>query len=140
MTPVTPADIESTIESEHYFTAQHGVEGAAARTGASVCDGTHNPLNLLTICVLVTINGHTVTGESHCQDPAKFNAQIGRDEARKVAIKNLWPMVVYQFRQRLHECHDVGTYGAAIEGAGSRSLCTCGPNMGCTNCSNKKSS
>ena len=56
------------------------------------------PLALLTFCVLVLRNGHTVTGEAHCQNPAKFDAQIGRTEARKDAINKLWPMVVYARR------------------------------------------
>lgn len=59
------------------------------------------PLAMLTFCVLVTNNGHTVTVESHCQDPAKFNAQTGRDEARKDAINKLWPMAVYAARSKM---------------------------------------
>jgi hypothetical protein len=58
-------------------------------------------LDLLTLCVLVTSNGHTVTGESYCADPAKFNAETGCIDARKVAINKLWPMVVYAERERL---------------------------------------
>lgn len=91
---ITPADIESAIASEHYISP--GRYWLLAGNSGPV----PLPLDLLTICVLVTTNGHTVTGESHCQDPAKFNAQIGRDEARKVAIKNLWPMVVYAEREK----------------------------------------
>ena len=59
------------------------------------------PLGLLTFCVLVTTNGHTVSGEAHCQDPAKFDAEIGRQTARANAIDKLWPMVVYAKRQAL---------------------------------------
>lgn len=99
---VTPADIEAAIAEEHYFTAAQGV------AGGNLCaddeDGligltTNSPLHLLTFCVLVLKNGHTVTGEAHCQDPAKFNTEIGRAEARKVAINKLWPMVVYAARE-----------------------------------------
>lgn len=35
------------------------------------------------------------------KDPAKFNAQTGREEARKDAVNKLWPMVVYAERERL---------------------------------------
>lgn len=112
---VKPADVEATIASEHYFTAGEGVIGAfvAGEFGAhggdtvTVRRDTASPqvlkpsLNLLTYCVLVLKNGHTVSGEAYCADPAKFNAETGRIEARKVAINKLWPMVVYAERERM---------------------------------------
>ena len=112
---ITPDDIEANIASEHYFTAGEGVIGAfvAGEFGAhggdtvTVRRDTASPqvlkpsLNLLTYCVLVLKNGHTVSGEAYCADPAKFNAETGRIEARKVAINKLWPMVVYAERERM---------------------------------------
>lgn len=95
---VTPADVEATIASEHYFTAGFAVTATGIQAEAV------NPaLDLLTFCVLVLKNGHTVSGEAHCADPAKFNAETGRIEARKVAISKLWPMVIYAERERLQE-------------------------------------
>lgn len=88
---VTPAYVEACIRQENYFNAW-----------SAAFDAQHHmpdpSLKLLTFCVLVTRNGHTVTGEAHCQNPAKFNAEIGRTEARKDAINKLWPMVVYAAR------------------------------------------
>lgn len=100
---VTPADVEASIASELYFIAHEGVEGAhvLATGGNASQPRIGSPLSMLTFCVLVTRNGHTVTGEAHCQDPAKFSAEIGRAEARKDAINKLWPMVVYAARDRL---------------------------------------
>ena len=92
MTHVTPADIQSAIASEHYISPGRYLVLTYNPGPVPL------PLDLLTICVIVTTNGHTVTGESHCQDPAKFDAQIGREEARKDAINKLWPMVVYAAR------------------------------------------
>lgn len=101
-TPVTPADIEAAILSTHYFTAEEGAQGALAKERPEL--GMENPtLALLTFCVLVTKNGHTITGEAHCQDPAKFDAETGRTEARKDAINKLWPMAVYAARQQAPE-------------------------------------
>lgn len=125
---VTPADVEAAIASEHYFTAADGVRlrwltddhpkhdtrasvydiasNVNVRSYASTCAsidaavGTPQPLGLLTFCVLVTHNGHTVTGEAHCQDPAKFDATTGQQAARANAIDKLWPMVVFSARQR----------------------------------------
>ena len=111
-TPVTPADIEACIASELYFTAADGVGWTLAfwdeESGGKkpdprilVSNEAFKALELLTICVLITRNGHTVTGEAHCQDPAKFSAEIGRAEARKDAINKLWPMAVYAARQQV---------------------------------------
>lgn len=102
---VTPASIEASIASEHYFTAAQGVGGA------NVCadddDGrtklsTDSPLHLLTFCVLVLRNGFTVTGESACASPENFDAEIGRKVARQKAIDNVWPLLGYALRDRLH--------------------------------------
>lgn len=96
---VTPADVEAVIASEHYFTGAQGCIGNVDAVDLS--DAALASLDMLTICALVTRNGHTVTGEAYCADPAKFNAETGRIEARKVAINKLWPMVVYAERERL---------------------------------------
>lgn len=95
---VTPADVEACIASVYFFTAAEGVSGAGY-----VIHNPNNrgPLSLVTICVLVTCNGHSVVGEAHCQDPAKFSTMIGREAARADAIRQLWPMVVYAARERL---------------------------------------
>lgn len=105
---VTPADIEALIASETYFTAGDGFAGAMSMSpefmeqpeGSRVIQPPEQ-LDLLTVCVLIMRNGHTVTGESHCADPAKFNAETGRVEARKRAIDKLYPMVIYAERERL---------------------------------------
>ena len=102
---VTPADIEAAIVSEHYFTAADGRNGAidagtySGRETPSLDDLTS--LGLLTFCVLVLRNGFTVTGESACVSPANFDAQIGRDVARKNAVEKIWPLMGYALRERL---------------------------------------
>lgn len=96
---VSPADIEATISSEHYFTAADGA-GRLSSTSVDVgADGLlPSQLQQLTFCVLVTKNGHTVTGQSYCQDPAKNVPVEGRTWARADAIGKLQPMVVYAAR------------------------------------------
>ena len=103
MTPVTPADIEAEIVFEVYQNSGNDIDDwtvsvTKAGLGHLEFKKLEQALSLLTICVIVTKNGHTVTGESYCQDPAKFDAQIGREEARKDAVNKLWPMVVYAAR------------------------------------------
>lgn len=93
---VTRADVEASIASEYYIPV-----GSAVGTGNMKNHEEPHPTNLLTICVLVTKNGHLVTGEAYCADPAKFDAATGHKWARENAIDKLWPMVVYAERERL---------------------------------------
>ena len=96
---ITPADIESNITSEFYFTAADGVDGASGHRPNSVRAGT--ALGLLTFCVLVLKNGFTVTGESACASPENFDAEIGRKIARANAIAKIWPLMGYELRTEL---------------------------------------
>jgi hypothetical protein len=58
---------------------------------------------LLTICVLVLRNGFTVTGTSACASPENFDADIGRKVARADAVRQVWPLMGYALKQRLHD-------------------------------------
>lgn len=97
---VTPADIEANIASEHYFTAEDGVQGASfmGTRPAGIAAG----LRLLTFCVLVLRNGFTVTGESACASPENFDAEIGRKIARQNAVAKIWPLMGYEVRTQVH--------------------------------------
>lgn len=109
---VTPADIEASIASEHYFTGAHGVYGAARYRvdfeDGSPTDRENLPpndggaLHLLTFCVLVLKNGFTVTGESACASPENFDAEIGRNVARANAVQKIWPLLGFRLRDALH--------------------------------------
>ena len=100
---ITPADIEASIASEHYFTAKDGAEGAHLRNsphfnGTPVPDG----LNLLTFCVLVLRNGTKIVGINYGPvSPENFDAKMARDEARKNALEQIWPLLGYELRTRL---------------------------------------
>ncbi len=110
---VTPADIEDNIASEHYFTAQHGVDGAMVKLELHQSHADTNTtmqraprpaseaLSLLTFCVLVLRNGFTVTGESACASPENFDADIGRKIARQNAVQKIWPLMGYELRSKL---------------------------------------
>ena len=109
---VTPADIEANISSEHYFTAEDGIDGAMANLNLHQAHkevdtdaGERHPgypFHLLTFCVLVLRNGFTVTGESACASPENFDAEIGRKIARQNAVQKIWPLMGYELRTRLH--------------------------------------
>ena len=99
---LTPADIEAAIASEHFFTAQQGAVGAALATGSAASDGTHNPLNLLTFCVLVLRNGAKVAGINYgAIDPTGHDPAKGRALARLDAVGKVWELEGYALRERL---------------------------------------
>ena len=95
---VTPADVEASIASEHYFTATEALVG---QTRGPEWQATPKELDALTFCVLVLKNGFTVTGESACASPANFNAEIGRKIARQHALSKIWPLLGYELRSKL---------------------------------------
>ena len=94
---VTPADIEASIASEHYFTASDGVYGA----GNGVAKERPGALSLLTFCVLVLQNGFTVTGESACASRENFDPEIGKKVARENAKQKLWPLLGYELKTKI---------------------------------------
>jgi hypothetical protein len=101
---VTPADIESSIASEHYFTAKDGIDMAEERSPDSMNPyaGDSDPsLAVLTFCVLVLQNGFTVTGESACASPENFDADIGKKVARNAAISKVWPLLGFRLRDKI---------------------------------------
>lgn len=94
-------DIESAIASEHIFTAGDAV---AALVGQPNDVATHpgSPLSLLTIYILVLHNGFTVIGKSAPASPENFDAAKGATFAREDAIRQLWPLMGFALRDRLH--------------------------------------
>lgn len=100
---VTPADIEATIASEHYFTAGEGVYGAGQMEEPPIYPPCPDALRFLTFCVLVLRNGFTVTGESACASPANFDPAIGRVIARANAVQKIWPLMGYLLKENLHQ-------------------------------------
>ena len=97
---ITPAHIQETIKTAHYFTAYDGARGAVPPD--CVCPD-YPELSLLTFCVLVLRNGFTVTGESACASPENFDAEIGRKVARQNAEQKIWMLEGYALKQRLHD-------------------------------------
>lgn len=96
---VIPAQIKAEVVSEHYFTAAQGVKGTAAPE--QDCEHIPRELNLLTVCVLVLVNGFTVVGTSACASPENFDEKIGRDIARQNAEREIWPLLGFRLRDKL---------------------------------------
>lgn len=103
---VTPADIEASIASEHYFTAREGTRQSTKNqiiaTGVDL-QTVIKSLELLTFCVLTLRNGFTVTGESACASPENFDAEVGQKIARANAVNKIWPLEGYLLKERLYQ-------------------------------------
>lgn len=90
---IKPEDIEGYVQTEVFFTAGQAAEALGLPLG--------DEAELLTLCVITLKNGFTVTGESACADPAKFDAEVGRKIARANALNKVWPLMGYVLRSQL---------------------------------------
>lgn len=97
---VTPDRIKKVIAREYYFTAADGADAALANIEYK--DSFPASLHLLTFCVLVLRNGFTVTGDSVCDSPENFDAEIGRKIARENAVNKVLALEVYLLKDRMH--------------------------------------
>lgn len=95
---LTPALIESVIAHEFYFTAGQAVAGqdASQLTGLAA-----ESLNKLTVCVLILVNGFTVTGEAAPVYTENFDVDLGRKLAREHAKQKIWALEGYLLKERL---------------------------------------
>lgn len=102
---ITPADIEANIASEHYFTAEHGIEGAMSRLELHARhpgDGPAGTFDQVMFCVIVLRNGTKIVGINYGSvDPAQHSAVDGRKYARDHAIEQIWPLMGYELRSQL---------------------------------------
>ena len=112
---IKPEDIEGYVAGEYYFTAHEAVQGSLVYNQNGNWDqgkvegekldtvpvSHQDALAVMTFCVVVLKNGFTLTGESACADPAKFNAEIGRKIARANALNKAWPLMGYVLRSQL---------------------------------------
>jgi hypothetical protein len=98
-------DINAAIASEHVFTAGEAVAALAFSPSDARTD-LGSPLSLLTICILVLHNGFTVIGKSAPASPENFDAAKGATFAREDAIRQVWPLMGFALRDRLHREQD----------------------------------
>lgn len=93
---VSLADMEGKIRRSYYFTA-----GEAVSALNMPSHGGSDPLDILTICVLVMENGFVVIGKSAPASPENFDPGKGKRFAYEDAIKQLWPLEGYALREKL---------------------------------------
>lgn len=107
---VTLADIEHAIDHQYFFNALQGVEasmGGPAAVAQKVQAGQQPPhahLHQVTVCVLILRNGHKVVGvNTGSISPEDFDEELARKLARQNAIDQIWPLMGFLLRQRIHE-------------------------------------
>ena len=97
---ITLEDVETSIISCDYFTAQDGFNGSNFLPGRAPSAS----LRLLTLCVLTLDNGFTVLGESACTSPENFDAEVGQRIARADAVRKVWPLLGFALKTKLADC------------------------------------
>lgn len=96
---VTPEDVEAEIVSEHYINA---ADAAFPDKDAPVPGGTYTNLRCLTLCILILRNGCKVVGINHGPvNPADLNLDYSRQDARKQAVNQIWPLLGFRLRDQL---------------------------------------
>ena len=103
---VSLADIEAGIGNVYWMSAGKAALNAHAANGRGGNSTTrhpfaHNPLDLLTICLVVLRNGFVVVGTSAPASPENFDQKLGDELAYEDAVRKIWPMAGYALRDRL---------------------------------------
>lgn len=92
---VSLSDIEANIATSTSFLAADVFDPHAANS--------HPSLGVLTVTILVLRNGFTVIGKSAPADARNFDPELGRKLAYEDAVRQVWPLMGYALRQKLHE-------------------------------------
>lgn len=100
---VALADIEAKIAHRYDV---NGADAAAMATAGGATEDIPPSLDVLSICLLVMINGFTVIGKSAPASPENFDPELGKAFAYQNAIRQLWPLEGYALRERLMQQHE----------------------------------
>ena len=92
---VTLDDIKSSIKVAYYTTAAAAIDEVKDKD-------IDKAMSLLTVCFVVTQNNFIVIGKSAPAAPENFNAELGKKFAYEDCIRQLWPLMGYALRDRLH--------------------------------------
>lgn len=100
---VSLRDIEGNIACVAYASGSEIMEiGSSSLYEGADEDKVYATGDVLTVCLLVTRSGFTIVGKSAPASPENFNADLGCKLAYEDAIRQLWPLMGYELRQRLH--------------------------------------
>ena len=94
---VTLDDIKASTSAVYHFTADEALH----QTPVAVTH--YDALKTLSLCLIVMRNGYTVIGKSAPASPDNFNAELGRELAYEDAVRQVWPLMGFALRDRLHK-------------------------------------
>lgn len=98
------SDIEASMDHVLYATADKLLpEVTEAGSGE---DRAYLPLRLLTLCIVVMTNGFTIIGKSAPASAANFDAELGKKLAYEDAVRQIWPLMGFALRDRLHHAQN----------------------------------
>ncbi len=108
---VSLADIEGAIAAVTYIAGdqvlhrdtewRQGVDMEAAEGAAGV----------FTMCLLILRNGWVVVGKSAPASPENFDAEYGKKLAYEDAVRQIWPLMGFSLKDKLHARSQFGTGG-----------------------------
>lgn len=108
-------DIRANIAFTTFLTGIEAVEVAKLHEGQFNADASRS-LRTLTICLMVLKNGFSIIGTG-LSPPENFDAELGKKLAYDDAVKQVWPLMGYELRQRLFlDQQDDASFGRAIGG------------------------
>lgn len=94
---VSLADIESAINMRYDLT------GSQALAGHIIHEADVEKLKIFSICILTMKNGFMVIGTSAPASPENYNQELGAKFAYENCVRQLWPLMGFALRDRLHE-------------------------------------
>lgn len=111
-----PHDIANAIMAKHDHVAERAEKaGEWVRADVDRILYDHPAMTTPTVCVMILHNGFVVVGFSAPADGANFDAELGRKFARENAVRQLWPLMGFALRDRLHQGPPQGKVAARIE-------------------------
>ena len=60
------------------------------------------PGTTVTVCCLTLQNGFNVIGQSAAASPENFDQEVGRKVSRQNARNQIWPLLGYALKEKLH--------------------------------------
>lgn len=95
---ITPADVYSQIKHTFYIDAGDAIPAVLVPSVEA-----QQGLDQITICVLILQNGHRIVGvNAGPVSSLNFRRDIGRELALKNAMDQIWPLMGYALREKLH--------------------------------------
>lgn len=91
---VSLKDIEGSIAAEYGLNAYDAVHACGSPAVAE--------LKMLSLYIIVMKNGFVVIGKSAPASPENFDQAKGYTFAREDAFRQLWPLMGFALRQKLH--------------------------------------